>query len=83
MVVNMTLSFFEFSMVIRQNRIMKNLTQRQMCEKLLISKTRYSNIENGILEPKFRELVLICKILDIDFTYEVIKKEAPFRPHYD
>ena len=83
MVVIMTLSFFEFSMVIRQNRIMKNLTQRQMCEKLLISKTRYSNIENGILEPKFRELVLICKILDIDFTYEVIKKEAPFRPHYD
>ncbi len=77
------MDYFKFSLIIKEKRINKRLTQKEIASMLLISKSRYNRIENGKSEPSFNELILLCKILDIDFSKETKENEVSFRPHYD
>ena len=68
------LSYRDFSYIIKYKRIDLNYQQKDIAFYLTISKSKYCKIENGLQEPTFIELQMICYILDLDFNKLVLKK---------
>ena len=54
---------------LKQERISKNLTQKQVAEYLQISRPAYTNYESGTREPSFEILRKICDFFDISADY--------------
>lgn len=50
---------------IKRARKLKNLTQKEMAEKLNMTQQQYSRFENGVFELNYSQLIVVCKILDI------------------
>lgn len=56
-------------------RIEQRLKQREVCEKLGITPSHYSNIERGITEPSYELLLKFRDIFNVDNTLELFEKE--------
>ena len=56
-------------------RIDLGLKSKEVAEKLDITKTRYSNIENGKAEPSIELLYKFQDVFDVDDILELMKKE--------
>ncbi len=69
------MNYTEFALIIKEKRIERRITQKKMAKKLSISPSKYNKIENGSSEPSFIELLLICNILDIDFSFIIKQNE--------
>ena len=54
---------------IRAAREEKRLTQEALAEKVGMSKNAISNIESGVVEPYFKNIILITQVLDISIDY--------------
>lgn len=52
----------------------KNLTQKEMAEKLGISKTYYVQIEQGTADPSFKICERIGEVFNYDDVWELLKK---------
>lgn len=50
-------------------RLEKGLTQKQVAEQLEISSTCYSGYEQGYREPDLKTLIKICKFFDVSADY--------------
>ncbi len=50
---------------IKEQRLEKNLTQKQVAGLLGVSATCYSGYECGYREPDFKTLIKICKVLKV------------------
>ena len=50
-------------------RLEKGLTQKQVAEQLGISSTCYSGYEQGYREPDLKTLIKICKFFEISADY--------------
>jgi transcriptional regulator with XRE-family HTH domain len=53
---------------LRAKRKEKRLTQRQVAEKVYVSRGLYSNFERGEREPRLTTFIQLCKLLSIDLT---------------
>ena len=56
-------------------RIDLGLKSKDMAEKLDITKTRYSNLENGKVEPSMDLLYKFQKVFGVDDVLELLKVE--------
>lgn len=56
-------------------RVDLGLKSIEMAEKLNISRTRYSNIENGRVKPSIDLAYKIQEVFDIDDVMELLKVE--------
>lgn len=56
-------------------RIDLGLKSKEMAEKLGITKTRYSNLENGKVEPSMDLLYKFQEVFDVDDVLELLKVE--------
>lgn len=56
-------------------RIDLGLKSKDVAEKLGITTTKYSNIENGRVEPAITLLYKIQEVLGVDDVLELMKKE--------
>ena len=54
---------------LRQERLAKNLTQKQVAENLQITRVSYTHYESGKREPSFEMLRKICDFYDISADY--------------
>lgn len=54
---------------IKELRISKNITQREMANKLNLSYSTYSNYENNYREPKFETIEKVAEILGVTVDY--------------
>ena len=55
-------------------RIDLGLKSKEVADKLGITRTKYSNIENGKVEPSMELLYKFKEVFDIDDILEVMKK---------
>ncbi len=70
-------------------RILKGFTQSQVADKVFISRSAYSDIENGKREITFKTAVSVAKVLSIDlyticdpkFSENVISANTSYRPY--
>ncbi|MBN1067145.1 helix-turn-helix transcriptional regulator [Clostridium botulinum] len=58
----------EIGNLIKQARTRKNITQKYLADKCLISRNYISDIENGRYSPSVETLVNISKILNINLN---------------
>jgi DNA-binding XRE family transcriptional regulator len=56
-------------------RIDLGLKSKEMAEKLGITKTRYSNLENGKVEPSMDLLYKFQEVFEVDDVLELLKVE--------
>ena len=56
-------------------RIDLGLKSKEMAEKLGVTTTRYSNIENGKVEPSIEFLYKMQEVFEVDDVLELMKKE--------
>lgn len=54
---------------LKEARLAKNLSQLQMSQLLGVTRACYANYEQGIREPSFTLLKLICQNLEISADY--------------
>ena len=59
----------EFKDKIKEQRLEKGLTQKQVAEFLEISTTCYAGYEQGYREPDFKILKKICKFYEVSADY--------------
>ena len=50
---------------IKEARKLKGLTQKHVAEHFCMTQQQYSRFENGIFELNYRQIIEICKLLDI------------------
>lgn len=65
----------KFKERLKELRIEKNLTQKQLSKKLNISEDSIYNWENGRSEPSITDLINLSIILDVTIDYLVGKTE--------
>lgn len=53
---------------LKEKRLKKNLTMRQVAEKVGITEAMYSYIESGKRHPSVKKAKLLGKILNIEWT---------------
>lgn len=56
-------------------RIEKRLKQLDMCEKLNITPSHYSNLERGISDPSYELLVKFREIFKVNDVIDLFEKE--------
>ncbi len=61
--------YMKWNEILKQERISKNLTQKQVAEFLQIARTTYTNYETGQREPSFEMLRKICDFYGITADY--------------
>ena len=59
----------DFKDKLREQRIEKGLTQKEVAELLGLSKTCYAGYEQGYREPDFKTLIRICKLFEVSADY--------------
>lgn len=57
-------------------RIDNNLSSKEMAEKLNLSPTAYSNLENGKKKPTIEIAYKIQEVFGVDDVMKLLKKEA-------
>ena len=60
---------------LKELRLEKGLTQKQVAEQLGISSTCYSGYEQGYREPDLKTLIKICKFFEVSADYLLGLKE--------
>ena len=55
-------------------RIMHDLTQQDIANKLGISKSHYVSIEQGTQDPSFKVLEQFAKVFEYDDIWQIMKK---------
>lgn len=58
-----------FSETLRSARQAANLTQKEMAEKLAVSRSAYTYYEIGRVQPNLTTLAEICRILNVSSDY--------------
>jgi transcriptional regulator with XRE-family HTH domain len=53
---------------IYHRRVLKNLTTKDIASRISLSPEAYRNIEKGITDPSFTTLMLIAKILEVNYN---------------
>ena len=79
------MTYKDFSKYVKYKRLEMGYTQIEFAKMLSLNQSKYSKIENGIMEPSFILLQLICRYLEIDLT-EILELKKPIvihRPFYD
>jgi len=61
-----------FSKIMRYKREKRGYRQIDMANILSTSLSNYCRMENGLVEPSFSKLIIICKILNINFNDIII-----------
>lgn len=59
---------------LRIRRAELKLTQQEICNKIDVTQTHYSNIENGKTGISLESLLKICEILDVSTDYILLGK---------
>lgn len=59
--------YVEFGNKIAEHRILHNLTQEDLAEKLHVSSQAVSKWENGKCFPKLKNIIEICRELEINY----------------
>lgn len=59
----------KFNEKLKELRIEKKLTQKQVAQILEVSTTCYSGYEQGYREPDFKILIKICKLFEVSADY--------------
>ena len=54
--------------LLKEIRLSKNLTQKELAKQLNISERHYQNIEYGKSNPSIKLALRLCDILEIDLT---------------
>lgn len=54
---------------IRNSRKKKNMTQKELAEKIGVSHNTISDWESGNHKPDADSIMLLCKVLDVDANY--------------
>ena len=62
------MTYKDFSLIIKFKRMDKNISQKEFSRMLGISQSKYSKIENGIMEPSFFLLQIKSRYLEIDLN---------------
>ena len=75
------MTYKDFSLIIKFKRMDKNISQKEFSRMLGISQSKYSKIENGIMEPSFILLQIISRYLEIDLN-EILEIKKPIEKHY-
>ena len=57
-----------FKDILKQKRIIANLTQKKLASKINITQSHYSGIENGYVIPSLKVISKLAAILDIDMN---------------
>ena len=76
---------FEFYKMIKEIRMMRNITQKKMAFDISIKPSKYNKIENGNLKPSFEEFKRISKYLNINLNrvFEIDKIDESYFMFYD
>ncbi len=74
------MTYKEFAEYFKTLRILKGYNQKDFANILGLNKTTYCRIENGLIEPNFKILQLICRHLEIDLT-KVLELKKPITKH--
>lgn len=53
---------------LRQLRLKKGYTQKDLAKLLNINRTTLTKYETGVTEPDFERLKLICEVLEVDYN---------------
>ncbi|MCT3392578.1 helix-turn-helix transcriptional regulator [Lentilactobacillus hilgardii] len=72
----------ELSKKIKQYRKEKNLTQKQLAEKMFVSRKLISNWENGRNFPDFRAMIRLSEIFEIKID-DLLKNDNKVIEHFD
>lgn len=75
------MTYLEFSKLIKEIRIKKGLTQKEMAYLIPINTITYNRVENGTQEANFYTLKRISEILNIDLN--IIKIDTIHESNYD
>lgn len=75
------MSYKDFSRYFRCKRIEMGYTQYEFARMLTLKQSHYNKIENGLIEPSFGILQLICIYLEIDLT-ELLELKKPIENRY-
>ena len=67
----------KFSEALKTWRIQKNLTQKQVGDRMGINRTVISFLENGQQPPKMRHIVLLKERWGLDLSYTITGGEEP------
>ena len=59
----------KFNERLRAIRIEKGILQKQAAEEMKLSPTAYSNYEQGLREPDFATLKIICNYFEVSADY--------------
>lgn len=49
---------------LKDARKFKNLTQREVAEKLHMTQQQYSRFENGVFELNYDQIIILCELLE-------------------
>ena len=50
---------------LKQARKFKDLTQKEVAEKLKMTQQQYSRFENGVFELNYNQIIELCELVDI------------------
>ncbi len=50
---------------LKQARSVKNLTQKEVADRLYMNQQQYNRFENGIFELNYQQILNLCAILEI------------------
>ena len=75
------MEYKDFANYFKCLRMDKGYKQKDVANLLLINKSRYCKMENGVIEPDFFTLQLICRFLEIDLT-EILELKKPIQKQY-
>ena len=53
---------------LKDARKFKNLTQREVAEKLKMTQQQYSRFENGVFELNYDQILTLCELFEISPT---------------
>ena len=54
---------------LKELRLEKGVTQKEVAKALKISKSAYANYEQGVREPSYQVLINICKYFNVSADY--------------
>ena len=60
---------YEIRGKLKELRLEKGLTQKQIAKKLNKSETGYASWEQGLSEPSVNDIILLCKIYNVSSDF--------------
>ncbi len=72
----MSNAYHEIMLIIKNERLIQNKSQKQMAENLNISQTSYGKIEQGMTEVSFERILLMCDFLKLSI-FDILRKVIP------